>query len=48
MLLELLTLRIRQILAMGQQLKRALTNCYRDEPVVVPPNIPYSDSSESL
>mgnify|MGYP003634261847 FL=1 len=48
MLLELLTLRIRQILAMGQQLKRALTSCYRDEPIVVPPSMPYSDSSESL
>ena len=48
MLLELLTLRIRQILNLVREVRQAITSCVNNDPIAVPPIIPYSDSSDSL
>ena len=48
MLLELLTLRLRQILNLVREVRQAITICVNNEPIPVPPIIPYSDSSDSL
>ena len=48
MLLELLTLRLRQILNLVREVRQAITICVNNESIPVPPIIPYSDSSDSL
>ena len=41
MFLELLTLRIRQILNLVREVRQSITICINNEPIAVPPIIPY-------
>ena len=48
MFLEILNIRIRQILNLARELRQAITSCVNNEPVIVPPRFPGSESTDSL